>query len=126
MLYWGIWSDGTTVWVGDNDAKNFRAYTLDTEEREESKDIAFARYHSWTGGIWSDGSTMWTAHRDFGGLSVAYSRIFSHTLPTSGGADTCERLNRHCLSGVTLVHCDPPPSVFLRHGHLPRGGAERC
>ena len=99
----GSWSDGTTLWVGDNTANYFRAYTLDTGEREESKDVPFAPYHLGnTGGIWSDGSTLWTAHQNTKRLPVAYSRIFSHTLPTSGGATT--------LSNLTVTSSPEVPS----------------
>ena len=96
----GIWSDGTTVWVGNNSANSFRAYTLATGEREESKDIPFAPGHIKTWGIWSDGSTLWTVHDLTVRLPSVYSRIFSHTLPTSGGATT--------LSNLTVT---PSPAV---------------
>ena len=98
--HWGIWSDGTTVWVGNNSARFIRAYTLATGEREESKDIPFAPYQAHTWGIWSDGSTLWTVHGKGQRLPYVYSRIFSHTLPTSGGATT--------LSNLTVT---PSPAV---------------
>ena len=98
--HWGIWSDGTTMWEGNNNAKSIRAYKLATSEREESKDIPFAPYQSNTWGIWSDGSTMWTVHSVSQRLPYVYSRIFSHTLPASGGATT--------LSNLTVT---PSPAV---------------
>ena len=105
---WGIWSDGTTMWEGDNSAKSIRAYTLATGEREESKDIPFAPYQSHTWGIWSDGSTMWTVHDKSQRLPYVYTRIFSHTLPTSGGATTLSNLT------VTLSPEVPSFTATLR------------
>ena len=92
-LHYGIWSDGTTVWVGNNGTKSFRAYTLANGEQEESKDIPFAPFHGNTQGVWSNGSTLWSA--DSGD-----SRIYSHTLPGSEGATT--------LSNLTVT---PSPEV---------------
>ena len=90
--HWGIWSDGTTMWEGNNSARSIRAYTLATGERVESKDIPFAPYQAHTWGIWSDGSTMWTVHGVSQRLPYVYTRIFSHTLPASGGATTLSNL----------------------------------
>ena len=92
----GIWSDGTTVWVGNNVAKLFRAYTLANGEQEESKDIPFAPFHGNTKGVWSNGSTLWSADSGDSGDS----RIYSHTLPASEGATT--------LSNLTVT---PSPEV---------------
>ena len=89
----GIWSDGTTVWVGNNVAKLFRAYTLANGEQEESKDIPFAPFHGNTTGVWSNGSTLWS-------VDNGDSRIYSHTLPASEGATT--------LSNLTVT---PSPEV---------------
>ena len=44
FLY-GIWSNGTTVWVGNNGDDSIRAYTLTTGEREEDRDIPLTFYH---------------------------------------------------------------------------------
>ena len=92
-LHYGIWSDGTTVWVGNNGTKSFRAYTLANGEQEESKDIPFAPFHGNTQGVWSNGSTLWSADN-------GDSRIYSHTLPVSEGATT--------LSNLTVT---PSPEV---------------
>ena len=90
----GIWSDGTTIWVGNNEFDSIRAYTLDTGVRDEARDIPFALYHSGsTGGIWSDGKTMWTVHRNTVRLPIVYGRMFSHKLPASEeGATTLSNL----------------------------------
>ena len=90
--HWGIWSDGTTMWEGNNSANSIRAYRLATGYREESKDIPFAPYQSNTWGIWSDGSTLWTVNGVSQRLPYVYTRIFSHTLPASGGATTLSNL----------------------------------
>ena len=98
--HWGIWSNGTTMWEGNNEAKSIRAYTLATGDREQSKDIPFAPYQFDTWGIWSDGSTLWTVNNIAPRLPYVYTRIFSHTLPTSGVATT--------LSNLTVT---PSPAV---------------
>ena len=89
----GIWSDGTTMWVGNNEFDSIRAYTL-TGGRDEARDIPFALNHRGnTGGIWSDGTTMWTAHRNNVRLPIVYDRVFSHKLPAAEeGATTLSNL----------------------------------
>ncbi|MBC6401463.1 MAG: cadherin repeat domain-containing protein, partial [Ekhidna sp.] len=58
---YGLWSDGTTMWVCDSDDKKLYAYTLATGIRDESKDIALMSDAQLEApqGIWSDGTTMW-------------------------------------------------------------------
>ena len=107
-----IWSDGTTVWVGNNGDDSIRAYTLATGEREEDRDIPFALNHRGvTRGIWSDGTTMWTAHRNSVRLPIVYDRLFSHRLPVSEeGATTVSNLT------VTPSPAVPDFTAILRPG----------
>ena len=59
----GIWSDGTTMWVGDDGPNKLFAYTLATRQRNPDED--FDALHEATNrsirGLWSDGTTMWVA-----------------------------------------------------------------
>ena len=69
----GIWSDGTTMWVGDDGPNKLFAYTLATRQRNSDED--FNALHDAVNrsirGLWSDGTTMWVVdHND--------SRIFAY------------------------------------------------
>ncbi|WP_423918595.1 cadherin-like beta sandwich domain-containing protein [Candidatus Poriferisodalis sp.] len=59
----GIWSDGTTMWVGDDENRKEKlfAYTLATKQRNPDEDFNTHIYPGNTSirGIWSDGATMW-------------------------------------------------------------------
>ncbi len=59
---YGVWSDGTTLWVGDLHDFLIRAYNKDGT-RDTSKDIALHSSNDGPTGMWSDGETMWVADR---------------------------------------------------------------
>ncbi len=63
---YGLWSDGTTMWVADYFEEKIFAYSMSTKARDESKDFntLTAAGNREPFGIWSDGTTMWVA--DFG------------------------------------------------------------
>ena len=60
----GVWSDGSTLWVADNDHDDLFAYDLSTGSRKFNRDIALANGNSKPTGIWSDGQIMWVADWD--------------------------------------------------------------
>ena len=62
----GIWSDGTTMWVTDDDGDKIYAYDMVTEARDASKDFdtLAAAGNRDPRGIWSDGTTMWVVDDD--------------------------------------------------------------
>ena len=60
----GVWSDGSTLWVADNDQDDIFAYELSTGSRKPNKDIELANGNSKPTGIWSDGQIMWVADWD--------------------------------------------------------------
>ena len=75
---YGIWSDGTTMWVTDVDDIKIYAYNLSTKARDSSKDfdtLAAAGNLS-SRGIWSDGTTMWVADE-------TYDKLYSYNVPSS-------------------------------------------
>ena len=78
----GIWSDGVTIWVADDDDDTLYAYTLETGSRDRSKDFTDPRDAGNTSpfGLWSDGVTMWGADSDD-------AKLFSYTLPVSDNAE---------------------------------------
>ena len=86
----GLWADGTTIWVGGywiGDGENrleARAYSMDTFERDESKDFAQSAFSAVGGtqyfAFWSDGDMMWSAEArtlgDTGSLLAAPFRTY--------------------------------------------------
>ena len=60
---YGIWSDGTTMWVTDMTDDKIYAYSMSTKARESTKDFntLIAAGNRVPVGIWSDGTTMWVA-----------------------------------------------------------------
>ena len=56
---WGIWSDGTKIWVGGPGG----IYTIDMDTGEMVKAPSFNGHNGGTNGLWSDGRTMWVASR---------------------------------------------------------------
>ena len=57
----GIWSDGTTMWVGDTADDKIYAYNLATKARDAGKDFntLIDAGNNNPEGIWSDRTTMW-------------------------------------------------------------------
>ena len=62
----GLWSDGTTMWVADEDNDKLYAYNLSTKARDSSEDFntLSAAGNTDPRGLWSDGITMWVTDGD--------------------------------------------------------------
>ena len=63
----GIWSDGATMWVADDDDGRIYAYSIGDNLRDPGKefDALKAANNNDARGIWSDGrTTMWVADQD--------------------------------------------------------------
>ena len=58
---WGIWSDGTTIWVADIADDKLYAYALADGTRLTSKEFDLHSDNGDPAGIWSDGTTIWVA-----------------------------------------------------------------
>ena len=76
----GIWSDGTTMWVVDDDgnfADKIYAYDLATKSRDTSKDYETLRdtENRDPAGIWSDGTTIWVT-------DLEHAKIYAYDLAT--------------------------------------------
>ena len=57
----GMWSDGTTMWVADDEDNKLYAYTLATGAYDATKDISLHSDNGSSKGIWSDATTIWVA-----------------------------------------------------------------
>ncbi|MBC6425001.1 MAG: cadherin repeat domain-containing protein, partial [Ekhidna sp.] len=62
----GLWSDGTTIWVADDDNDKLYAYTLTTGARDAAKEFDLVASNSSPEGLWSDETTIWVADDNFG------------------------------------------------------------
>ena len=67
----GIWSDGTTLWIADEEDHKLYALDLNTLALQSSKDIPLdtsgndaAQKNEHPTGIWSDHQTMWVADQE--------------------------------------------------------------
>ena len=66
---WGIWSDGTTMWVVDNIDEKLYAYKVnpgegDHGDRDTAKEFDLDADNFNPNDIWSDGVTIWVADSD--------------------------------------------------------------
>ena len=76
----GISSDGTTIWVADDQDGKLYAYTLATDVRDQSKDITLHADNDDPAGMWSDGTTIWVAESFSSGTPEL--KIYAYTLVT--------------------------------------------
>ena len=61
---YGIWSDGTTMWVADQKFRELSAFTVSDQSPDNGKNISVHPGTKSITGIWSDGTTMWVADND--------------------------------------------------------------
>ena len=62
----GIWGDGATIWVADQDDGKFYAYDAVTKVYDPDKDMNLDSLNADPYGMWSDGTTMWVVDHDDG------------------------------------------------------------
>ena len=82
---WGVWSDETTLWVGDRDDVKLYAYTLASGARDAGRDIALDANNTDPLGIWSDGVTLWVG-------DLGDGNIYAYTL-ASGARDSSQEFS---------------------------------
>ena len=74
-----LWSDGTTMWVSDDEDDKIYAYKMSDKTRDPSKDFDTSLLrkdtHKEVRGIWSDGTTIWI-------LDGADKKIYAYSLTT--------------------------------------------
>ena len=65
---WGIWSDGQTAWISNENDHKIYAYDLGAKERDSDQDFDTldAADNDRPTGVWSNGTTMWVADYDDG------------------------------------------------------------
>lgn len=87
----GLWSDGATMWVADEEDAKLYAYKLMGNCREEGKDFNtlndVGNTQPW--GLWSNGTDMWV-------LDSGTKKLYAYNQPLSRNA----LLGRLSLSGV--------------------------
>ena len=83
----GIWSDGTTMWMVDAGNDKIFAYRMTDKTHDSSKDFNSLIYagNNRPTGIWSDGTTMWVA-------DWVEDKIFAYRM-SDKGRDTGKEFN---------------------------------
>ncbi len=92
----GIWSDGTTMWVADEQDAKLYAYDMRTKARDAARDfntLAAAGNES-PEGIWSDGTTMWVA-------DWSDRKLYAYNMSTRA-RDTSREVDRQTTGGGNL------------------------
>ena len=92
----GIWSDGTTMWVADEQDDKLYAYNLLTKARDAEKDFntLAAAGNEHPEGIWSDGTTMWVA-------DWSHRKLFAYNMATKA-RDASRDIDRESTGGGNL------------------------
>ena len=113
----GIWSDGTTMWVGNDSAKKLYAYRMSDRARDDAKDFDTLRAagNNSPTGIWSDGRDhVGRGHRPQGLLLQRPGLHSPQQVLADGGRG---RYDGPVLHGEAV-----PPAVGGgdRHHHRPR------
>ena len=70
----GLCSDGTTMFVVDQEDSKVYAYTLSTGARDSTKDITLHADNMMAEGVWCNGDTVWVAEDD----GTASNEIFAY------------------------------------------------
>ena len=100
----GIWSNGTTMWVIEGSTTTFYAYNMTTKARDSGKDIALASGNNKPRGIWSDGTIMWVANQDGKSIYVYRMADGAHTSTLTASANIQPR--GLWTNGVTMWVAD--------------------
>ena len=92
----GIWSDGTTIWIADDDDDKLYAYTLASGVRDNDAEFNLHADNVSPRGLWSNGTTIWIADPDD-------DKLYAYTLkddPDTTGTD--EQGQRRQTGGLPL------------------------
>ena len=99
---YGIWSDGTTMWVADSGDDELYAYNLATTARDSSKDFDTLS-EAGNGspyGIWSDGTTMWVANAVSGDNKLYAYNLATTARDSSKDFDTLSEAGNNSPYGI--------------------------
>ena len=94
---YGIWSDGTTIWVVDVRDDKLYAYALADGTRLSSKEFALHSDNGNPRGIWSDGTTIWVADFDD-------DKLYAYALADGTRQDGRNDRKEFDLHGDNLTH----------------------
>ena len=101
---YGIWSDGTTIWVADNGDDKLYAYTLADGARVSEttggtttypKDVDLDSGNGSPRGIWSDRTTIWVAQDN----GFTDDKLYAYTLE-GGARDEAKEFSLHSDNGA--------------------------
>ena len=70
----GIWSDGETMWVVDDDDTQLYGYSMSSKSRDEDREISLATANTGAYGLWSDGDFMYVSDN-------STRKLFAYYLP---------------------------------------------
>ena len=117
----GIWSDGTTVWVGDWDDDRAYAYALDGGARDESKEFDLHPDNGFPRGVWSDGQTIWVVQS----LDKLYAYNFGGTELTASFEESAYAVTEGAELAVNVeLSADPERTITVPLVVTPQGGAD--
>ena len=94
---YGVWSDGTTIWVTDELDGKLYAYRMSDRTRDAAKDFDISGVSA-LAGIWSDGTTMWVGNGD-NYIVYAY-RMSDQERDEGKDFDTVGSPGRSSISGI--------------------------
>ena len=114
----GIWSDGTTMWVADDEDDNLYAYTLATGARDATKDISLHSDNDSPTGIWSDEATIWVADDEDDKL---YAYALSGGTRQDGTNSTDDKeFDLHAANGDPAGIWSDGTTIWVANSNAPR------
>ncbi|WP_419554669.1 Calx-beta domain-containing protein [Candidatus Poriferisodalis sp.] len=94
----GICSDGTTMFVADNDDGKLYAYKMSDTTRDSAKDIALNSANTDPRGVWCDGTTVYVANDG----ATSANKIFAYTI-ADGAHDSAKDFEELYVSTDTAA-----------------------
>ena len=112
----GIWSDGTTIWVMNNNNRTSAIYarTLATSARDATKEFPLDAANASPRGIWSDGTTIWVADN-------GADKLFAYTL-SNGAREAAKDIDLHANNGYPTDVWSDGTTVWITDSGPTNGG----
>ena len=112
----GIWSDGTTIWVMNNNNRTSAIYarTLATSARDATKEFPLDAANASPRGIWSDGTTIWVADN-------GADKLFAYML-SNGAREAAKDINLHANNGYPTDVWSDGTTVWITDSGPTNGG----
>ena len=107
---WGIWSNGTTMFVVDSDDDNVFAYKHSDESQDSDKNVALDSANADPNGMWFDGRVLWV-------VDDTDDRLYPYDLPGANPGNTPAEgqplvrstLTRDVYTATVTAAVSPPP-----------------